>query len=691
MKRRHIAILAALALPAALAARAAWAGTPTPDATAALHQLRAKSDGPVRIGRHDGSTRIRSLQGRLSPPGEGSPEAVAGRFLREQAALFGLKAADADLALESVRESPGGTRLSYRQTSGDLPVFNGGVEVTLDDEQRVFLVNSEYVQTDGVDPSPSLDAAAAVAAAASTAATTTLSGEPQLGVFLDGDTPCLAWRFVLETRSPFSVVEYTVDAREGSILERRDLVQNIYKDGLGRVFNPNPVNTLKNTALKDGADVDGALFTPAYRKLKLRSLKYNATTGLYLLQGPHVRVTDAKESPLLFPTTNGIISSKTGNFLFGRTPDQFEHVMVYYYIDTNQRYIQALGFQNVNRRPILVDPHGLAGVNSSHYVANPVGKGFLAYGTGGVDDAEDADVILHEYAHAIQDNQAPGKYLGTTSEAAAMGEGFADYWAASSTYDLSVASGFDPACVGEWNKAPGCMDRVDSAKRYADKVGNAQADGQIWSAALWDLFKATGDRGATDSIVLRSHFLVPASPNFKDGADALLAADELLFAGAHQGAICSVMSARGVPTSGCEFSATVTWDNALVDLDLRLRPPDGASTTGWYYANDCASGNPNPDWGGAGDVSDDPVLKSDCRFNCTEEQIVLKKFTTPGSYGVFVHAYGQSGFPPQTTMAEVKIYKGGALVFSGTQTLSCTSNNPDTGTLWKPYTVEVAP
>jgi hypothetical protein len=42
---------------------------------------------------------------------------------------------------------------------------------------------------------------------------------------------------------------------------------------------------------------------------------------------------------------------------------------------------------------------------------------------GGVDDAEDADVILHEYGHAIQDNQVPG--FGSSLEAGAMAKALA--------------------------------------------------------------------------------------------------------------------------------------------------------------------------------------------------------------------------------------------------------------------------
>ena len=39
----------------------------------------------------------------------------------------------------------------------------------------------------------------------------------------------------------------------------------------------------------------------------------------------------------------------------------------------------------------------------------------LRFGKGGVDDAEDAEVILHEYGHAIQDSQQTRRHFGTLS------------------------------------------------------------------------------------------------------------------------------------------------------------------------------------------------------------------------------------------------------------------------------------
>ena len=50
----------------------------------------------------------------------------------------------------------------------------------------------------------------------------------------------------------------------------------------------------------------------------------------------------------------------------------------------------------------------------------------LRFGKGGVDDAEDAEVILHEYGHAIHFAQ---NFSFASSQAGAISEGFGDYWA----------------------------------------------------------------------------------------------------------------------------------------------------------------------------------------------------------------------------------------------------------------------
>src|SRR5437660_1670658 len=142
-------------------------------------------------------------------------------------------------------------------------------------------------------------------------------------------------------------------------------------------------------------------------------------------------------------TTRKRIKRKNRDFRFKRTNRPFKEVMVYFHIDRIQRHLQALGFKNVLNHPIPVNIDGQRDDNS-HY--SPSEKN-LTFGTGGVDDAEDAEIILHEYGHAIQDNQVPG--FGASSEAGAMGEGFGDFLAASFFSDVKPKN-MKPT-LGNWD------------------------------------------------------------------------------------------------------------------------------------------------------------------------------------------------------------------------------------------------
>lgn len=156
----------------------------------------------------------------------------------------------------------------------------------------------------------------------------------------------------------------------------------------------------------------------------------------------------------------------------------------------------------------------------------------------------------------FRNNQAPGKFSGCATEAGAMGEGFGDYWAASNTYGISIANGFDPACVGDWDSAPNCLRRVDSLKHYPESiVGECHADGEIWSSILWNIFNALG-KTITDKIILESHFFIvalPDSPTFCDGAKALLGADQQLFNDVHKDTITSIITSKGVGSTAIKF------------------------------------------------------------------------------------------------------------------------------------------
>ena len=146
--------------------------------------------------------------------------------------------------------------------------------------------------------------------------------------------------------------------------------------------------------------------------------------------------------------------STTNTFLYDRHQDEFEQVMAYYWVTEAQKYIQSLGFRSggplrpVNERPqrIRINQWGL----DNSFATDKQDE--LRFGKGGVDDAEDGEVILHEYGHAIHFAQG---FQFSTEEAGAISEGFGDYWAVTVSEvvrtQLGLPASPDPACVADWD------------------------------------------------------------------------------------------------------------------------------------------------------------------------------------------------------------------------------------------------
>lgn len=317
-----------------------------------------------------------------------------------------------------------------------------------------------------------------------------------------------------------------------------------------RVFDPNPVAAIDDPSLQDRNDAAGAVPEFAYELVEVD------------LDGPHVRLVD-RQAPTVPPP-----ASET---LFNREEDGFEHVNAYFHLDRTQRYLQSLGY--VGERSIVpyaieVDAHAANGGDNSFFVPSftRIGEGTLFYGTGGTDDAEDADLVVHEYMHAMLEWIAPQTFGGAfASESRALSEGLGDYWSFSQHVARRRASGRDPYCFADWDArcweddpsercayAPGtdCLRRLDSMKTMADydrgdSSGVEHRNGAIWSSALREIHEQLG-KTITDTVVLESLFDVPPHPTFAVAARKLMEADRLLYGGVHADVICAAMTARGI-------------------------------------------------------------------------------------------------------------------------------------------------
>jgi hypothetical protein len=525
-------------------------------------------------------TRAAEWRGR-EPPDLRDPRVVASDFVLRQRAALGLAPGESVRPLAR-RVSPAGTHVRLARLRGGVPILGGDVLVQLAPEGRVGLARTRDLPARAPDGGPTVPAGEAEAAArrASGLGGAAAVARIDLALVPQGLALRLAWDVWLFADAPVARWRVLVDAEDGAILRAHDLVQRL--DGAGRAFVPSPVVALRDNTLTDQDDADEAVPEAAYAAVVLRDLD-PPVGGLFHLRGPAVRAADL-EPPFIAPP-----AEPAPAFTYTRAHDAFEWVMVYVHADGLRRFYQRLGFADLNDRPIEIDAHGLGGAAGAHYVPDGNGTGYLAFGDGGVDYAEDGEVILHELGHATQDDQCPSCFAFADSEAGALGEGFADFLAAA--YFLEASGGFQDTCIADWvatgtsSASPPCVRRIDGPKRYPDDLaGRPHADGEIWSALFWDLVLglsggAAPTPAARDTVVtlaLESHFLVPPDPSFYEAAQALLDAEALLHGGAHHDLLAATLAGRGLlpPPQIFGGGRTLT-DCAGVLLYANPNNPDG--------------------------------------------------------------------------------------------------------------------
>lgn len=307
--------------------------------------------------------------------------------------------------------------------------------------------------------------------------------------------------------------------------------------GSAQVFLPNPVAFLQDQSLTDQKDANYAALEPAYVIIELTNLD-----GSGYLRGDWANIRSETGAPAF---------SEDNTFLYTRDVDQFEQVMAYYWVTEAQKYIQSLGF-GTTLRPINMESQDVRinqwGIDNSYSWDK---HDVLRFGKGGVDDAEDAEVILHEYGHAIHDSQMePFGGFGASLEAGAIGEGFGDYFAV--TVSNVIAPTADPACVADWDAVsyttsePHCLRRVDTDLHYPeDLVGRVHADGRIWSRALWDIRSSLGHVVA-DTVILEAQFSFAPDTSMPVAAQATVAAAAYLYDQATADVVLAAFQARGI-------------------------------------------------------------------------------------------------------------------------------------------------
>ncbi len=313
---------------------------------------------------------------------------------------------------------------------------------------------------------------------------------------------------------------------EGEIVFNNDLIKHSGLIGPGdttvnvRVFDPDPLTTAQQTYggkyIDDGDKNSGSLNA----ERKQRTTTFTLVNGLIKPENDFVKITE-------FSAPITAVTAKTSpDFNYTRDKDQFEDVNVVYHITQHRKHIQSLGYPKLPSYQVHVDAHALSGSDQSFF-ATSVFPYRLYFGEGGVDDAEDADVILHEFSHAVVYEAAPNGSKNT--ERKCIEEAICDYFAASYSREVSNFGAND---VFNWDGHnefwPGRS--VSTTKLYAQasfKNGNYYAHTDLMASSLNELYRRLG-RSAADQLVLEACYLLTSSTAMPDFGKYVLISDSLL-------------------------------------------------------------------------------------------------------------------------------------------------------------------
>jgi hypothetical protein len=377
---------------------------------------------------------------------------------------------------------------------------------------------------------------------------TTLKKAGDLGSGEPG-RPYLAYRIEADTRDAKGQSrgqwEVMVDAVGGGLLAVKD--RRRYAGPDAYVFFPDPITSSQDATLSWATSVNTL---NAQRKLVQLDNLNPPVNGKLALSGTWV--TSIDNEPPVFPP----VKSAT-DFKFEAKQKQFLSVMAYYWLDKLIVYLRTFDIPTLNAamtRPIRVDAQGLQGQDQSHFVVTAAGTYHVAFGEGGVPDASDPHVVVHEYGHAVH------HFLGTSQ--GGYEEGFNDFLAAA-WLDRFNDKQFQRTAVFPWDNCAalnwGPKRRLDLGEKFSDAGFDGYdmyLQGDVLATALWALFLALGGsgnavarEGAADTVVrLYLEMLITAADDSpaQDLANGLLVADQALNGGANKAAIKKAFKARGI-------------------------------------------------------------------------------------------------------------------------------------------------
>ncbi len=457
-----------------------------------------------------------------------------------------------------------GSHWVYRQTLNGLPIYMGKVKINIDKYGSIIdVLDLTYSLPAVKDETEGLTSEQVSQLADSFAAQrggTLLSAAEQV-VYIDHGVAHSGIK--LEISLPNADDLYIL-GRSGEVLYKRDIRRYcppIPQDSLVSmmVFDPDPLTSAMRTYGAPYLDSNDEDIPELNDERVLKTIRCKYENNQFLLENDYIKIAEF-DSPSVAPVT-----SNTPSFSFTRSEQGFEDVNAYYHLTTYIDYVQGLGCgaDDLFSQQIQVDTHGANGDDNSFF------RGIwpnlsLIFGEGNVDDAEDADVLIHELGHAISYYSNRNNNSGGNRQS--IDEGIGDYFAAS--YSRSISE-FRWAFVFSWDGHNSFFAgrKANTAKAYpGDLVGDKWLDGELVSSAFMDIWDNIG-REETDKLVVASLANYFDGMEYSDVAYHAMQADLICNNGANCPLLFSVFSTRGMMTG--ELTDSCVLDGYSEEIELR--------------------------------------------------------------------------------------------------------------------------
>jgi len=464
-------------------------------------------------------------------------ESITGIHLTYQQLFHGVPIYSSEI---KVNLNKNGTTRSYSDLSYDVDSWQAAMTIPAENESMIKSIAEDFVENN-YDGPINLEYAAVI-----------LPREPDPSIIVQ-----------LKVRDhAINTIEEILIELDGEVVLRKDL--NIYAMPVdsavtGMIFYPDPLTSAEVTyggAYVDNGDNEVAVLN-AERKSVSMTVDYVLAT--FYLRNANVEMVELSP-PVISPPT-----PLMPDFDFTRGEDGFEDVNAYWHLTNYNDYLVSIGCTTIANFLVQVDAHG-SSKDKSWFDPNTTPPR-IYFGEGGVDDAEDADVIVHEYGHALSYRAAPGTLVGI--ERSAIDEGLGDYIAAS--YSRSISE-FRWADVFTWDGHneywPGRT--AASNKHYPEDFKNDKwQNGEIWSSVLMEIWGELG-RETTDKLVFESIFSWYSNMDMPSAAELIFEVDSALNGNQNFLTLYIYFLSRGlikpanlIDMNGCQFHDSSSLDAGM--------------------------------------------------------------------------------------------------------------------------------